>query len=138
MGSRTVASAFTTQLQLRSFNMIGLVLLFIWSLSPVGGQSVLHVLSTPIKPTATLNNISYINSRQQSYAAPAGIFQNQWYPGLSILLGSSFLAPDSIVSHPQTLVSLPFYDWDPPDTDFRGFSGSTSSRFHRKVADSSF
>jgi hypothetical protein len=137
MGSRTVASAFTTQLQLRSFNWIGLVLLFIWCLSPIGGQSVLHLPSTPIKSTMTLNNITYINSRQQSYAAPGGSFKGQWYPGFAILFGSSLLAPNSIVSHCRSSrFTFPFKIGGPPGTNCEGFSGSTSSHFHRKVADS--
>lgn len=39
MGSRTVASAFATQVQLRSANLIGIVLLLVWPPSPLGGQS---------------------------------------------------------------------------------------------------
>jgi hypothetical protein len=84
----------------------------------------------------TLNNITYINSRQQSYAAPGGSFEGQWYPGLAILFGSSLLAPNSIVSHSMSsrFTSL-FKIWGPPDTNCKGFSGSTS-HFHGKVTDS--
>jgi hypothetical protein len=98
---------------------------------------VLHLLSTPIKSTMTLNNITYFNSRQQSYAAPGGSFKGQWYPGLAILFGSSLLAPTSIVSHSRSSrFTFPFKIGGPPDTNFKGFSGSISSHFHRNVADS--
>lgn len=86
MGSRTVASTFVTQVQLRSFNLIGLGLLLVWSLSPIGGQAILHILYTPEKFTTSDANITYFNSRQQSYSAPAGPFQTQWYPGFTVLL----------------------------------------------------
>lgn len=96
MGSRTVASAFATQVQLRSFNLIGLALILVWSLSPIGGQAILHILFTPEKYTTSVANISYFNSRQQSYSTPAGPFKNQWYPGFTVLFGSSLLAPTTV------------------------------------------
>lgn len=96
MGSRTVVSAFITQVQLRSFNFIGLGLIFLWSLSPIGSQSVLHILFTPLKPVSTQVNISYFNTRQQSYSAPAGLFKTIWYTGFTILLGSAILAPPTV------------------------------------------
>ena len=96
MGSRTVASTFTTQVQLRTFNFIGLGLIFLWSLSPIGSQSVLHILFTPLKPVATQANVSYFNSRQQSYSAPSGPFKTIWYNGFTILLGSAILTPSSV------------------------------------------
>ncbi|KAH8679752.1 hypothetical protein BGZ60DRAFT_428059 [Tricladium varicosporioides] len=101
MGSRTVASTFTTQIQLRSFNLIGLVLLIVWSLSPVGSQSVLHILSTPQKPHSSISSVSYINTRQQGYAAPAGAFYNIWFSTFSVLFGSSILAPSIVKESPM-------------------------------------
>ncbi|KAK0104473.1 hypothetical protein ONS95_004762 [Cadophora gregata] len=112
MGSRTVASTFVTQVQLRSFNLIGLGLLFVWSLSPLGGQAILHILYTPEKFTTTEANITYFNSRQQSYSAPAGPFQNQWYPGFTVLFGSSLLAPTTVKKSSMDIwgnVKIPYY-----------------------------
>ncbi|KAH9220610.1 hypothetical protein DL95DRAFT_519913 [Leptodontidium sp. 2 PMI_412] len=112
MGSRTVASTFATQVQLRSFNLIGFGLLLVWSLSPIGGQAVLHILNTPEKYTTSEANITYFNSRQQSYSAPAGPFQNQWYPGFTVLFGSSLLAPTTVKKSSMDIwgnVKIPFY-----------------------------
>ncbi|CZS95419.1 uncharacterized protein RCO7_05733 [Rhynchosporium graminicola] len=112
MGSRTVASTFATQVQLRSFNLIGLGLLLVWSLSPIGGQAVLHILYTPEKYTTSKANVTYFNSRQQSYSAPAGPFQNQWYPGFTVLFGSSLLAPPSVKRSSMDIwgnVKIPFF-----------------------------
>ncbi|TVY65524.1 hypothetical protein LSUE1_G008057 [Lachnellula suecica] len=112
MGSRTVASAIGTQIQLRSFNAIGVALIIVWSLSPIGSQSVLHILSTPAKPTSTTMNVSYFNSRQQSYSSPSGAFRNQWYPGFAVLFGSSLLAPQVMKQSTMDTwgnVKIPFY-----------------------------
>ncbi|KAL8337188.1 hypothetical protein RB601_008620 [Gaeumannomyces tritici] len=42
-GSRTVISAFITQFQLQSFNLLGFGIVLIWALSPVGSQAALRV-----------------------------------------------------------------------------------------------
>lgn len=112
MGSRTVASALGTQIQLRSFNAIGVVLIIIWSLSPIGSQSVLHILSTPAKPTSSTTNVSYFNSRQQSYSSPSGAFRNQWFPGFTVLFGASLLSPPTIKQSTMDTwgnVKIPYY-----------------------------
>ncbi|KAF8865288.1 hypothetical protein BDZ45DRAFT_736399 [Acephala macrosclerotiorum] len=97
MGSRTVASAITTQIQLRSFNLVGMGLILVWILSPLGGQSILHILFTPMKTTSSPSNITYFNTRQQSYSSPTGDFSNQWFSGFSILFSSSLLAPTAVM-----------------------------------------
>jgi hypothetical protein len=112
MGSRTVASTIGTQVQLRSFNAIGVVLIIVWSLSPIGSQSVLHILSTPAKPTSTVMNVTYFNTRQQSYSSPSGAFRNQWYPGFSVLFGSSILSPQVVKESTMDSwgnVKIPYY-----------------------------
>jgi len=112
MGSRTVASTFATQLQIRSFNLLSLGLIIAWSFSPIGGQSILHILSTPLKASSTLRNIGYFNSRQQSYSAPAGTFKTQWFAGFTVLLGSAILEPLSVKTGPMDAwgnVKIPFY-----------------------------
>jgi hypothetical protein len=43
VGSRTLGSTITTHYQLKSYNTLGLGLLILWSISPVGGQAVLRV-----------------------------------------------------------------------------------------------
>jgi hypothetical protein len=112
MGSRTVASAFTTQLQLRSFNMIGLGMIMVWSLSPIGGQSILHILFTPQQATSILSNVSYVNSRQQSYSSPTGSFASQWFNSLAIEIGSMLIAPVAVKESTMDLwgnVKIPFH-----------------------------
>jgi hypothetical protein len=96
MGSRTVASTIITQFQLRSFNLIGIGLIALWSLSPIGSQSVLHILSDPLVPISSSTTVTYFNLRQQSFGAPGGEFELMWFNGFSLLFGASLLAPPAV------------------------------------------
>ncbi|KAE8451020.1 hypothetical protein EG329_004692 [Mollisiaceae sp. DMI_Dod_QoI] len=112
MGSRTVASAIVTQVQLRSFNLVGMGLILIWALSPLGGQSILHILFTPAKTTSTPSNVTYFNTRQQSYSSPTGDFENQWFSGFAILFSSSLLAPTAVLQSSMDIwgnVKIPYF-----------------------------
>lgn len=112
MGSRTVASAFITNFQLRSFNMAGIGLILIWALSPLGGQAILHILYTPLKFASTPANITYYNTRQQSYAAPTGAFATQWFSGFVILFSASILAPQAVLQNSMDIwgnVKVPYF-----------------------------
>jgi len=112
MGSRTVASSITTQVHLRKYNLIGLGLIILWSLSPIGSQAILYILESPLVPTLSSVNISYINTRQQSYASPEGAFRRIWFSGFTMLFGSSLLAPTAVKTSSMDLwgnVKIPFY-----------------------------
>jgi len=112
MGSRTVASSITTQVHLRKYNLIGLGLIVLWSLSPIGSQAILYILESPFEPTVSSVDISYINTRQHSYAAPDGAFRQQWFSGFTMLFGSSLLAPVSVKTSSMDLwgnVKIPYH-----------------------------
>jgi hypothetical protein len=112
MGSRTIWSTFNTHFQLRSFNAIGIVLMIIWCFEPIGGQSVQQILTTVEEATTIDTNVAYINSRQQSYSSPKGPFQNQWFPGFSVLFGSALLSTADVKMSSEDLwgnVKIPYY-----------------------------
>ncbi|KLJ12917.1 hypothetical protein EMPG_12108 [Blastomyces silverae] len=46
LGSSTVFGAFSTQVLMGSFNKLAIGLLCLWALSPLGGQSSLHIVTT--------------------------------------------------------------------------------------------
>ncbi|RMJ16977.1 hypothetical protein CDV36_003354 [Fusarium kuroshium] len=46
MGSRTLGAAFLTQAELGAFNLVGLVIVFVWVWSPLGGQALLRMLNS--------------------------------------------------------------------------------------------
>ncbi|KAE9368511.1 hypothetical protein N431DRAFT_428293, partial [Stipitochalara longipes BDJ] len=112
MGSRTVASAFSTQLLLRSFNITGFLMILVWSLSPIGAQSILHILNTPVQPTSIGSSVAYFNSRQQSYAEPQDSFLSElWFNSLQIEMSSAMIAPGPIKASPMDLegnVKIPY------------------------------
>ena len=112
MGSRTIWSTFHTHFQLRSFNAIGLVLMFIWCFEPIGSQSVQQILNIIEKPTTVDSKVAYFNSRQQSYSAPRGPFQNQWFAGYSVLFGSALLSTADVKASTEDVwgnVKIPYY-----------------------------
>ncbi|PGG99830.1 hypothetical protein GX51_06122 [Blastomyces parvus] len=49
IGSNSFFSAFERQMLLRDFGFIGLVIMAVWALSPVGGQAGLRLLGTSLK-----------------------------------------------------------------------------------------
>ncbi|KAF5026758.1 hypothetical protein F66182_1177 [Fusarium sp. NRRL 66182] len=67
IGSRTVGSTLITHISLRRFNILGLVMLLLWALSPLGSQSVLRMLRTRLVPTFQPSQLSYYSTDAQSH-----------------------------------------------------------------------
>jgi hypothetical protein len=112
MNSRTVASTIATQIHLRTFNLVGICLIGLWALSPIGSQAALQFVTTPFSPVPSTVDVSYFNSRQQSYAAPDGPFKQSWYTGFTMLFGASLIAPTAVKTSSVDLwgnVRIPYY-----------------------------
>ncbi|KAI9714948.1 MAG: hypothetical protein M1812_006261 [Candelaria pacifica] len=45
LGSRTFFNTFVTHFQLRAFNVLGIIIVALWALSPIGGQASLRVVT---------------------------------------------------------------------------------------------
>ncbi|KAG8674097.1 hypothetical protein FPOAC1_000060 [Fusarium poae] len=69
IGSRTVGSTFTTQINLGKFNILGLVLLLIWAFSPLGSQSVLRMLDSRLERVTTDSGVAYFSTDAVSQLA---------------------------------------------------------------------
>ncbi|KAI9739348.1 MAG: hypothetical protein M1834_007561 [Cirrosporium novae-zelandiae] len=111
MGSRSFGAAMTTLFQLRSFNVVGILVILLWCLSPLGAQSLLHVFSTTQIPIPSTANISYINSRAAVAAENPPLFGN-WFSSFGALFSASLLAPMSVKQGPADIwgnVKIPFY-----------------------------
>ncbi|KAE8139910.1 hypothetical protein BDV38DRAFT_269678 [Aspergillus pseudotamarii] len=102
LGSSTVAGAFTTQLFLRSFNLLGLGLLLLWALSPLGGQSSLHILHTTRQANITAANITYLDSTIQPAANIGGDVETTTSQQDALYL-SLLLSPASVKQSPMDL-----------------------------------
>ncbi|KAJ5902599.1 hypothetical protein N7495_003127 [Penicillium taxi] len=63
-GSSTLINSVLTQVQLRNFGIVSLFLVLLWTVSPIGSQSPLHVLSTASTSNSTQQLLGYplINS----------------------------------------------------------------------------
>ncbi|RGP71954.1 hypothetical protein FSPOR_3069 [Fusarium sporotrichioides] len=59
IGSRTVGSTLVTQISLGRFNILGIALLILWSLSPLGSQAALRMLRTRLEPVYAPSNVLY-------------------------------------------------------------------------------
>lgn len=62
LGSRTVFSAFLTQIRLGRSNIVGVSMTIIWALSPLGAQSILRALGTVPKDTQSHSPVVYFDT----------------------------------------------------------------------------
>jgi hypothetical protein len=69
IGSRTVGSTLTTQINLGKFNILGFVLLVLWAFSPLGSQSVLRMLGTRLEPMYETSKVFYFDTDAHSQLA---------------------------------------------------------------------
>lgn len=100
MGSSTLGSTFKIHLELRTLNILGLTLLCAWSLSPLGGQSLLRILHEgTLSKTTVVAYADTVNEGQRlSFFADATYF-------------SSIFSPTTIKEGPEDLwgnVKIPF------------------------------
>src|SRR2546423_5123300 len=71
LGSMTITNAITTQISLRSLHFVGILLVLLWALSPVGGQASLRVLGFEARPITNSATLQYMdmNSSYETYMA---------------------------------------------------------------------
>ncbi|KAM0429260.1 hypothetical protein ACHAPT_006474 [Fusarium lateritium] len=120
MGSRTLGSTILTQAELHTFNILGLALIFVWAWSPLGGQGLLRMMDSRLKPVVTRSEIIHFDTdstpefatwMQVSASNNAGIrdrisIQDSMY-------NAALLSPDSIQNASQDIwdnVKIPFLD----------------------------
>ncbi|WQF79275.1 hypothetical protein CDEST_04289 [Colletotrichum destructivum] len=62
LGSQTISRAFTTQINLRTYNLLGLSIVALWCLSPLGSQASLRVISVISKSEIDLRMLSTVDT----------------------------------------------------------------------------
>lgn len=67
LGSRTMGSTVFTHFQLKSINLIGVLLMLCWAFSPFGGQSLLRMLRLRFATVTHSSNILIFDSEGPSY-----------------------------------------------------------------------
>lgn len=112
MGSHTLFSTLETHFFLHSFGPLGVGLVLLWALSPLGGQSSLRLLDTTQHPLISSAELQYLSSNQSTsfthtkFLYTAGIAINPIYT-------ASLLAPESTrLSSMDTWgnVKIPIYE----------------------------
>jgi hypothetical protein len=93
MGSVALGSTIITQFLLRRPNILALLLLATWSLSPIGSQSSLQILTIGLKPVVSNLTVPYFNTDSPPGFAEADFWNG---PSLNALFASSLMAPASI------------------------------------------
>ncbi|RDL39988.1 uncharacterized protein BP5553_04328 [Venustampulla echinocandica] len=69
MGSKTISGTIGTQFQLRSFNALGLCLILLWLLSPIGSQAYLRLVSPGLDSRTSPSLVPYFTTDTQSMFA---------------------------------------------------------------------
>lgn len=95
----TIVQTVLTQLQLRSWSFLSLLLILLWSLSPLGGQASLRIINTATKSTNTTRPFQYVNTSSEvldgSYAG--GDTASQFVP-VNALFGAALVGASSSLS----------------------------------------
>jgi hypothetical protein len=96
LGSMTITQTFLTQVQMKSWSFLGLLLVAIWSLSPLGGQASLRIIGSATQPNNFTRPLQYVNTSSNflnfSYAGVAA--PSQFVP-VNVLFGAAMLGSSS-------------------------------------------
>lgn len=83
LASNTVFNAIATQVQLRAFDLAGLLIVFLWMLSPIGSQAALRVVYSASTLRETTESVKFIDPQTSYYMGAAGssnLFNNNGRP----------------------------------------------------------
>ncbi|KAI8258821.1 hypothetical protein K4K58_002994 [Colletotrichum sp. SAR11_239] len=127
MGSRTVGATLHTMIEFRTVNLLGFGLIFIWAFSPLGGQSILRMLSSRFISEFSTTDLTYfdtgannqLNTLPVASTASIVAIANAGVLGYLATVYASFVAqPDSIqvdtMDHWGN-VKIPFLDQNAPN-----------------------
>lgn len=129
IGSRTLGGAIMTPFGLSTFNLLGLALLAIWCLSPLGSQALLRILSITLRPVLTNTTSVYQDvrcytplSEWEGHTPQAIGFYNVRFSNFAGRYGSVLQVPSDMQSDSMDIwgnVRIPFLDEDDPDEEDR-------------------
>lgn len=104
LGSSTFFSTFRTPWMMRSANWLSLVLILIWVLSPLGGQSSLHILRISTKAIQGNAKMLYFDATQTSLLNEGADFKGV-LPTLNAVYLTSLLAGPEVKNSTMDLWS---------------------------------
>lgn len=96
LGSRTVFSAFLTQIRLGSLNTVGVSMTIVWALSPLGAQSILRTLGTVQRDTETHSALVYFDTNSPPFFTESTFWGSTGDVDLTrSMYGAALLSADS-------------------------------------------
>ncbi|KAL2009623.1 hypothetical protein VTN00DRAFT_5430 [Thermoascus crustaceus] len=119
IGSNTISGAFCTQISLNSFNLLGLAIILIWSLSPLGSQASLRVISVESEHLSKTINLTAMDPFTEYYGSAAGL--SAYYTPSRALFSTAMMSAGQLKRRSQDIwgnVKIPFINQtDSNETD---------------------
>ena len=122
MGSRTLFGTIESQVLLRVFGFLGFSLLFLWALSPLGGQASLRLLSVQSDTTNSTIQVRYMSTNQTTILF--GASASMYLPFVTSLYSSSLLSAKqlgALPSDPWGNIKIPRIESLDPDEGPNGW-----------------
>jgi hypothetical protein len=96
LGSMTIVQTVLTQVQMRSWSFLSLLLIAIWSLSPLGSQASLRIIDSATQPRNTTRPLQYVNTTSDFFNFTyAGIPAASQFVPVNVLFGAAMLGSSS-------------------------------------------
>ncbi|KAL3473811.1 hypothetical protein BJX99DRAFT_260927 [Aspergillus californicus] len=95
-GSSTLVNTIRTCVSLRSAHMLGISLVFLWSISPLGGQSPLHAIKTERMSLSSSFDLKYFNTTSPGQRAFTGADHADTTIAVDAVYSTSILAPQTV------------------------------------------
>lgn len=103
IGSTSLGGTIASVFSLRLFNALAPTLLLIWALSPIGGQSSLHLVVAGTRHELSTVNITYYDTRSESVFAQNQNSIDYYLPTTNAIFQTSMMAPSSATSSQRDL-----------------------------------
>ena len=100
MGSLTMFGTVELQFLLRTFDILGIGLVLLWALSPLGGQASLRLLETGARPFSSTQVISYLNPEAESILVHGGDTVQEIGLNINALYVAAFFTSPAIQASP--------------------------------------
>jgi hypothetical protein len=91
LGSKTIGATIGTFFKLRSFSILGLALIGLWAMSPLGGQAALRIASIDLKYSTQITNFSTVNFDSEPFVYASA--RTSFGILTDAIFGSSLLGP---------------------------------------------
>ncbi len=128
MASQSVWGTFESQLLMRRLTTVGANLLFLWALSPIGGQASLRLLATSTSTNQTSASLRYLSTGPGSAVAAldSGVYVENYgtLTQVQTFYAAALFSSDKVKQGPEDTwgnVKIPY--WDPSNQTHSSLDG---------------